>query len=94
MFRRNKAEAQSAKSSIKPKANEKGSHFKIVTRCDSALLPNQGHSGGWINRTQEHEDAAHSVCVSQRTFSCSTSVSVRPGSVSLSPRGSPLVPTP
>ncbi|KAI8986640.1 hypothetical protein BD414DRAFT_486634 [Trametes punicea] len=54
MFQRNKEEAQSAKG----KADEKGSHFKIVSRRDSALLPNQGHPAGWVNRTQEREDAA------------------------------------
>ncbi|KAH9941112.1 uncharacterized protein BXZ73DRAFT_42167 [Epithele typhae] len=54
MFQRNKAEAQSTKS----KADEKASHFKIVSRHDSALLPQQGHPAGWINRTQEREDAA------------------------------------
>ncbi|KAL7283990.1 hypothetical protein ACG7TL_001263 [Trametes sanguinea] len=54
MFQRNKEEAQSTKS----KAEEKGSHFKIVSRRDSALLPQQGHPAGWVNRTQEREDAA------------------------------------
>ena len=54
MFQRNKADAQSVKS----KADEKGSHFKIVSRRDSALLPQQGHPAGWVNRTQEREDAA------------------------------------
>ncbi|KAI0360398.1 hypothetical protein OH77DRAFT_678973 [Trametes cingulata] len=54
MFQRNKAEAQS----VKGKADEKGSHFKIVSRRDSALLPQQGHPAGWVNRTQEREDAA------------------------------------
>ncbi|CDO71185.1 hypothetical protein BN946_scf184845.g55 [Trametes cinnabarina] len=54
MFQSKKEEAQSTKS----KAEEKGSHFKIVSRRDSALLPQQGHPAGWVNRTQEREDAA------------------------------------
>ncbi|KAI0634782.1 hypothetical protein C8Q77DRAFT_1053762 [Trametes polyzona] len=54
MFQRKKAEADSVKS----RAEEKGSHFKIVSRRDSALLPAQGHPAGWVNRTQEREDAA------------------------------------
>ncbi|KAI0654930.1 hypothetical protein C8Q70DRAFT_924907 [Cubamyces menziesii] len=54
MFKRNKEEAQSTKG----KAEEKASHFKIVSRRDSALLPQQGHPAGWVNRTQEREDAA------------------------------------
>ena len=58
MFKRNQAEAESVKSSAKSKADEKGSHFKIVSRRDSALLPDKGHPAGWINRTQEREDAA------------------------------------
>ncbi|RDX46088.1 hypothetical protein OH76DRAFT_1407219 [Lentinus brumalis] len=54
MFQRKQDEALSVKS----KADEKGSHFKIVSRRDSALLPQQGHPAGWVNRTQEREDAA------------------------------------
>ena len=54
MFQRNKEEAASAKS----KTEDKGSHFKIVSRRDSALLPQQGHPAGWVNRTQERADAA------------------------------------
>ncbi|KAI0765239.1 hypothetical protein C8Q74DRAFT_1039176 [Fomes fomentarius] len=54
LFQRNKEEAASAKS----KPDEKGSHFKIVSRRDSALLPQQGHPAGWVNRAQEREDAA------------------------------------
>ncbi|KAI0707522.1 hypothetical protein C8T65DRAFT_216076 [Cerioporus squamosus] len=54
MFQRKQDEAQSVRS----KADEKGSHFKIVSRRDSALLPQQGHPAGWVNRTQEREDAA------------------------------------
>lgn len=54
LFQRKKAEAESVKS----KTEEKGSHFKIVSRRDSALLPAQGHPAGWVNRTQEREEAA------------------------------------
>ncbi|KAI0777372.1 hypothetical protein BD413DRAFT_467001 [Trametes elegans] len=54
LFQRKKDEAES----VKGKADEKGSHFKIVSRRDSALLPAQGHPAGWVNRTQEREDAA------------------------------------
>ncbi|OJT01692.1 hypothetical protein TRAPUB_7748 [Trametes pubescens] len=54
LFQRKKAEAES----VKGKTEEKGSHFKIVSRRDSALLPAQGHPAGWVNRTQEREDAA------------------------------------
>ncbi|KAI0674595.1 hypothetical protein C8Q78DRAFT_1117563 [Trametes maxima] len=54
LFQHKKDEAQS----VKGKAEDKGSHFKIVSRRDSALLPQQGHPAGWVNRTQEREDAA------------------------------------
>ncbi|RPD56928.1 hypothetical protein L226DRAFT_573722 [Lentinus tigrinus ALCF2SS1-7] len=54
MFQHKQEEALSVKS----KADDKGSHFKIVSRRDSALLPQQGHPAGWVNRTQEREDAA------------------------------------
>ncbi|KAI0747079.1 hypothetical protein C8Q80DRAFT_1179196 [Daedaleopsis nitida] len=54
LFQRNKEEAQSVKS----KADDKGSHFKIVSRRESALLPAQGHPAGWVNRTSEREEAA------------------------------------
>ena len=55
MFQRKKQESASIKSKAE---SEKGSHFKIVSRRDSALLPDKGHPAGWINRTQEREDAA------------------------------------
>ena len=54
MFHRKQDEALSVKS----KTEDKGSHFKIVSRRDSALLPQQGQPAGWVNRTQEREDAA------------------------------------
>ncbi|KAH9943958.1 hypothetical protein B0H21DRAFT_779540 [Amylocystis lapponica] len=54
MFQRNQAEAQSTKS----KADEKNSHFKVVSRRDSAIIPNAGNPSGWANRTQERADAA------------------------------------
>ena len=55
MFQRNKEQAESVKS----KADERGSHFKVVSRRDSALIPDKGHPAGWINRTQERQEAAH-----------------------------------
>ncbi|KAL6299451.1 hypothetical protein BKA93DRAFT_588333 [Sparassis latifolia] len=54
MFKRNKEEAQSVKS----KTDDKNAHFKIVSRRDSAIIPNAGHPSGWVNRAQEREDAA------------------------------------
>ncbi|KAI1788073.1 hypothetical protein LXA43DRAFT_974992 [Ganoderma leucocontextum] len=54
MLQRNKEQAES----VKGKADEKGSHFKVVSRRASALMPNKGHPAGWVNRTQEREAAA------------------------------------
>ncbi|TBU29364.1 hypothetical protein BD311DRAFT_269060 [Dichomitus squalens] len=54
MFQRNKEQA----GSVKSKGDEKGSHFKVVSRRDSALIPDKGHPAGWANRTQEREEAA------------------------------------
>ncbi|OBZ77928.1 hypothetical protein A0H81_01631 [Grifola frondosa] len=54
MFQRNKSDAESVKS----KADDKHAHFKVVSRRDSAILPQVGHPAGWVKRTQEREDAA------------------------------------
>ena len=55
MFHRNKEQADS----VKDKADEKGSHFRVVSRRDSMLMPDKGHPAGWVNRAQEREAAAH-----------------------------------
>ena len=52
MFQREKAEAGSAKDK-----KESGT-FKVVSKRDSAILPDKGYPGGWINRTQEKVEKA------------------------------------
>ncbi|OCH87448.1 hypothetical protein OBBRIDRAFT_837378 [Obba rivulosa] len=54
MFQRNKDEAQSVKS----KTDHKTGQFKVVSKRDSAILPQAGHPAGWVNRTQERAEAA------------------------------------
>ncbi|KAI0819333.1 hypothetical protein BC628DRAFT_1498440 [Trametes gibbosa] len=42
------------------KANKdaRGAQFKVVSRPGDELLPHAGHPDGWVNRAQEHVDAA------------------------------------
>jgi hypothetical protein len=54
MFQRKKEEASSTTST---KARE--SHFKVVAKRDSLLLPETGHPAGWVSRAAEREDLAH-----------------------------------
>ena len=54
MFHRNKEQADS----VKDKADEKGAHFRVVSRRDSMLMPDKGHPAGWVHRAQEREAAA------------------------------------
>jgi hypothetical protein len=35
------------------------SHFKVVAKRDSLLLPETGHPAGWVNRAAEREELAH-----------------------------------
>ena len=35
------------------------SHFKVVSKRDSVLLPEAGHPSGWVNRAAEREELAH-----------------------------------
>ena len=44
--------------SRKDKKEEKNAQFKVVSKRDSVLLPEQGHPAGWVNRQQERADAA------------------------------------
>lgn len=37
---------------------ERKSHFKVVAKRDSAILPEHGHPSGWASKTQERADAA------------------------------------
>lgn len=57
MFQRNKEET---KSSVHGKADEKEAHFKVVSRRDSAIIPQVGHPSGWANRVQDKKEAATS----------------------------------
>jgi len=54
MFQRKKGET----ASVESKADDKRAQFKVVSKRDSAILPDTGHPSGWINRTQERSDAA------------------------------------
>jgi len=56
MFQRKKEETASARS----KAGDKHAQFQMVSKRDSAILPDAGHPSGWINCTQECSDAAGS----------------------------------
>lgn len=53
MFQRKKDEAESAKEKM-----ENTAQFKVVGKRESAILPNKGHPGGWINGTQERVESA------------------------------------
>jgi hypothetical protein len=37
---------------------ERKSHFKVVAKRDSAILPELGHSSGWMSKAQERAEAA------------------------------------
>lgn len=54
MFQRKKDEAES----VKGKKEERNAQFKVVGKRDSAIMPDKGHPGGWVNRTQERAEAA------------------------------------
>ena len=54
LFQRKKEESASKTESV---ASKRNSQFKVVAKRDSVLLPDQGHSGGWVNRQQERADA-------------------------------------
>lgn len=54
MFQRKKEEAES----VKEKKEERNAQFKVVSKRDSAIMPDKGYPGGWVNRVQEREDAA------------------------------------
>lgn len=58
MFQRKKDEAESVKSAAQSKKDERNAQFKIVSKRDSAIMPNKGYSGGWANRAQERVEAA------------------------------------
>ena len=51
MFQRKKDET----ASVKSKAD---SHFKVVAKRDSVLLPAHGHPAGWVNRQSERAEKA------------------------------------
>ena len=44
-------------SAVSTKTRE--SHFKVVSKRDSILLPETGHPAGWVNRAAEREEMAH-----------------------------------
>lgn len=54
MFQRKKDEAES----VKDKKEERNAQFKVVSKRDSAIMPDKGYPGGWVNRTQERSEAA------------------------------------
>jgi len=54
MFQKKKGEASST-ASTKPRE----SHFKVVAKRDSLLLPETGHPAGWVTRAAEREELAH-----------------------------------
>ena len=42
----------------KEKKEERNAQFKIVSKRDSAIMPDKGYPGGWVNRAQERSEAA------------------------------------
>ena len=44
--------------SVSASSVERKSHFKVVAKHDSAILPNYGHSSGWAVKAQERAEAA------------------------------------
>lgn len=54
MFQRKKDEAES----VKEKKEERNAQFKVVSKRDSAIMPDKGHPSGWVNRTQERSEKA------------------------------------
>jgi hypothetical protein len=51
MFQKKKEETESTTS-------KRDSHFKVVSKRESAILPETGHPAGWVNRASERIEAA------------------------------------
>lgn len=54
IFQKKKEETASTTST-----RHRESHFKVVAKRDSLLLPETGHSAGWVTRAAEREELAH-----------------------------------
>jgi len=54
IFQKKKEEASSTSST-----GPRESHFRVVSKRDSILLPETGHPSGWVNRAAEREELAH-----------------------------------
>lgn len=54
IFQKKKEETSSTTST-----RTRESHFKVVSKRDSVLLPETGHPAGWVNRAAEREELAH-----------------------------------
>ncbi|KAF7791135.1 hypothetical protein EIP86_002146 [Pleurotus ostreatoroseus] len=57
MFKRKKDAAEGKAESVRS-GRESASQFKIVSKRDSAIMPDKGYPGGWVNRTTEREETA------------------------------------
>lgn len=44
--------------SVSVSSAERKSHFKVVAKRDSAILPKHGHPSGWATKVQERAEAA------------------------------------
>jgi hypothetical protein len=44
--------------SVSGSSVERKSHFKVVAKRNSAILPEHGHPSGWVGKAQEREEAA------------------------------------
>jgi Protein of unknown function (DUF4449) len=44
--------------SVSASSAERKSHFKVVAKRDSAILPKHGHPSGWATKVQERAEAA------------------------------------
>lgn len=54
IFQKKKEETASTTST-----KHRESHFKVVSKRDSLLLPETGHPAGWVSRAAEREELAH-----------------------------------
>ena len=55
LFQSKKEEASETASRAK---SSRSSQFKVVSKRDSVLLPDQGNPAGWVNRQQQRAEAA------------------------------------
>jgi len=55
IFQKKKEEVSSTASTTRTRE----SHFKVVSKRDSLLLPETSHPSGWVKRAAERDEAVH-----------------------------------